>query len=423
MENGKAIKYKFFSFGKSFTKKKIMPKDIFEYFLVSFLIILSARASFISDNRLFTILFFLLNLGYFIYSRKKLGKFSLLLAYYIFWIILIFIFFNLSILSYRNIYTYGGFLIIVLSSFFIVSTVENIFYKLINIIYYLALISLALYIIQLIIPQQFFKINNILSNVPFFIRQNINPDIYSNSIFFTFQRGVHINRNSGFAWEPGAFGCFLIISLFIYLTINKFRLGIKFWILLIAAITTFSTTTYFGILFIFFFILYNSKNMFKSFWIFIIIIILIFSFLNISFLREKIINQITETVKTIQSDSYIGKLNRFESFFYDLKLLKENLFFLFLGRGIQAETRFISGDLVHLSSGIGDYLLMFGIIGLSLLVFNIFNSIKKLTFYNKSKGYILFFVAIILTLFSNPMVYTPLIFMFQYYYLTKQKCN
>ena len=65
-----------------------------------------------------------------------------------------------------------------------------------------------------------------------------NTNIYSNSILFTFQKNNHINRNSGFAWEPGAFGGFLIISLFIYLIKNSFKIRKKFWVLLIAAITT-----------------------------------------------------------------------------------------------------------------------------------------------------------------------------------------
>ena len=402
-------------------KVSIKKTIIFEYFLVLFLVVLSARASFIAANRFFTILFFFINLFYFIKKKKTFGKFSLILVYYIFWVILIFIFFNLSIFSFRNIYTYGGFFVIVLGSFFLVSTVENIFYKFINIIYFLALISLIFYFFQLLFPEQFFRVNNFLSNTSdFFIRPTSDPSLYSNSIFFTFSKGTHLYRNSGFAWEPGAFGGFLLIALFIYLSTNNFKLGKKFWVFSIALITTFSTTAYIGLLFVFFYILYNLKDRKKSFWIFIIIIVLLVSLFYLPFVKEKIVHQITETIKTVKANSFEEVLNRFESFFYDLQLLKDNLFFMFFGRGIQAETRFVDEGFVHLSSGIGDYLLMFGFIGFILLAVNLHNSLKKIALLNNAKGYLIFFIVMIFILFSNPMVYTPLIFVFQYYYLVNQ---
>jgi len=361
-------------------------------------------------------------LFYFIKNKKGFGKFSLLLVYYIFWVILIFIFFNLSIFSFRNIYTYGGFFVIILGSFFLVSTVENIFYKFINIIYFLTLISLIFYFFQLLFPEQFFRVNNFLSSTSdFFIRPTSDPSLYSNSILFTFSKGPHLYRNSGFAWEPGAFGGFLLFALFIYLSNNNFKLGKKFWVFLIALVTTFSTTAFVGLLFVFFFILYNLKDRKKFLWIFIIIIVLLASLLNLPFVKEKIVHQIIETIKTVKANSFEGVLNRFQSFFYDLHLLKDNLFFLFFGRGIQEETRFVAKDLVSLSSGIGDYLLMFGFIGFILLAVNLHNSLKKITLLNNGKGYLLFFIVMIFILFSNPMVYTPLIFVFQYYYLVNQR--
>jgi len=393
---------------------------IFDYFLVLFLVILSARASFIASNKLFIILFFFFNLFYFIKKKKTFGKFTFLLAYYIFWVILIFIFFNLSIFSFRNIYSYGGFFILILSSFFLVSTVENIFYKIVNIIFILTLISLIFYLFQIIIPDRLFNANSYLYNISnFFIKENADISRYSNSIFFTFDKG-HAFRNSGFTWEPGAFGGFLLITLLIYLCTSSFRFGKKFWIFLIASITTFSTTVYIGLLFIFFFIIYNLKDKKKSFLIFIIIIINIILLFSLPFIREKIIEQIIDTIHTIRSSSYQGFLNRFESFSYDLHILKDNLFFIFFGKGIQAETK-LEEIFINRPNGIGDYLLTFGFVGFILLIINLYNSFKKITLYSNARGHLIFFIVMIIVLFSNPLAYIPLIFVFQYYYLIKSE--
>jgi len=71
---------------------------------------------------------------------------------------------------------------------------------------------------------------------------------YTNFIIFTFVKDFHDYSNSGFAWEPAAFGCFLIIALLLNLSLDKFKFEKKSYILIAGIITTFATTDYLALL-------------------------------------------------------------------------------------------------------------------------------------------------------------------------------
>ncbi len=58
-------------------------------------------------------------------------------------------------------------------------------------------------------------------------------------------------RNAGFVWEPGAYGCFLVIALLLHFSLNKFKFNKDSLILVLAIITTLSTTAYLGALLVF----------------------------------------------------------------------------------------------------------------------------------------------------------------------------
>ena len=122
----------------------------------------------------------------------------------------------------------------------------------------LSVIAVIGWIMVLIIPVPFKSLISMLgefrndgtitSNI--FIYSLTNDDFYSEFLF---------SRNSGFAWEPGRYACILLVAIFINLTRHNFRIhkNLNFYILLIALITTQSTTGFMGLLV---FIYYYYKN-------------------------------------------------------------------------------------------------------------------------------------------------------------------
>jgi hypothetical protein len=64
---------------------------------------------------------------------------------------------------------------------------------------------------------------------------------YVNNFLFTLNDNAEF-RNSGIAWEPKGFANLLVIAIVINLVRNRFTFNKGFYILFVAAITTFSTT-------------------------------------------------------------------------------------------------------------------------------------------------------------------------------------
>lgn len=98
-----------------------------------------------------------------------------------------------------------------------------------------------------------------------------------------------IRRNLGFAWEPGRFGSILCIGLFFNLIAYKFKIkGNKhFWYILIAILSSQSTTAYMSMIFVLCVYLYNKRRdvFLKLLPIFIILFLILAS---LEFMGEKI---------------------------------------------------------------------------------------------------------------------------------------
>ena len=96
-------------------------------------------------------------------------------------------------------------------------------------------------------------------------------------------------RNAGFAQEPGFFASFLIIAMFFNLLINNYKyLNKHFIILLLALITSQSTTGYIAFGVILLLIVSQSKKGKTA--VIILLIITLPSIIALPFMREKIIN-------------------------------------------------------------------------------------------------------------------------------------
>lgn len=152
--------------------------------------------------------------------------------------------------------------------------------------------------------------------------------------------GEFINRNSGPFWEPGAFaGYLLLIPLFFidnlvqFWKINKFKVIILF----VALLTTKSTSGYIVLFFIigylsFFKIRYKTV---KFLIIPIVFCVSFYSYNNLEFLGDKILQQNLSANRVVSSGKYSAA--RIGSFMFDLHYIQKHPLF---GNGLHSKTRY-----------------------------------------------------------------------------------
>ena len=151
----------------------------------------------------------------------------------------------------------------------------------------LSFVSLILYFIALSVP----------TFIDFFKSFSFNP-AYPTCIgswfFFGLSRigdeGILPIRNIGFAWEPGRFSSILVVAIFFNLILHHFKHNKDLVILLIALLSTQSTTGYAASIICILFYVYNVNR--KTFLLMLIFwsVLICAVFMNVSFLGEKMIH-------------------------------------------------------------------------------------------------------------------------------------
>jgi hypothetical protein len=246
-----------------------------------------------------------------------------------------------------------------------------------KIVYKLALVSLPLFVIQLIDYNTLFKIIGLIqNNIPFLAYRN---DRLANSIFFTLESHGSVYRNSGFAWEPKGFANFLIIAILINLINNRFNYNRRLLILGVALITTTSTLGYlilFGLIPLFYMI--NSRSS-KRYLLLLAIIPITAGVLSLDFGLSKIEKEFEgrfeykELLEDEREFEY-RSLGRFPSFLVDLDDALKRPFF---GYGYNRDQRTQSAytKLVRVN-GMSDYFATHGFVGFFLLLLTYYKSFK-----------------------------------------------
>ena len=338
----------------------------------------STQSSVIAFSPITLILSLIFALYLFIKNKKNIDKlfvnFSLL-----FFLVNIFLFFSLLKFDiFLSGYMYLKFLYAYLS-------IKNIgldfFKNIVKIGYCGAIISLAFFSFQIINYDFTFKFVGFLQNSFDFL--TFRNESFANNILFTVNSSAEF-RNSGFMWEPKGFANFLIISIFFQLVIGSFKVfNKKMLIMLIALITTFSTTGFIALfsLLIFYFLNKNLKTSLIFFPIFILFSSIIF--FNTDFLYDKIVYELSLTKeyenllyqkKDYKDDVY--SLGRTGSFIVDINDLKNRPFF---GYGFTRENR-TQSDFVKLIrvNGLSDLLAVYGIVGFILYFYMHHIFLKKM---------------------------------------------
>ncbi len=289
---------------------------------------------------------------------------------------------------------------------------EKTLYYLVKVISHLAMISLVFYVLQFYqdgaIVKAIGKAFESITVETFSLR-------YTNFLIFTYDT-IHYYRNSGFCWEPGAFGSFLTIALLFNFLMNDFKLNKEAFIITLAILTTVSTTAYLGV-FLLFFLRYRVLNKGSKMAIIVFTIVFAIAIPNVPFLGEKIVEIYEQDIRDLKRIEELSTyyddvqrqipLNRFASVIF---LYEQFDWKLFLGVSNQYDEYYINEYNVNISNGIMDFITKFGVVGLFVLLYR-FGKVCKV--YLRKTEYVGYAILILLILsFGEPILMLPICVIF-----------
>lgn len=384
---------------------KINPKKVQEYIYLLLLLALSGNPFFsIGEGKsqyVFSGFVLLLAIKHYTYFNIKKAR--------LFFVFILFFssifFFQKVVLGFVSIPGAIGFLLKITFGYIVIRFVgERFKITYFKVLYFISIISLIGYLWNLL----GFEIPNLLSD----------SSKLKSIVFFT-QNSDGL-RNSGMFWEPGAFACYICLGFLLYLgNIRELwqTQRFKVIIILLALITTYSTTGYL-VLFVIglatVFLEYSKKHGILALPLIIsFLAIAYFTYENTEFLKDKIDHQLENTANKDDNDF---SPDRFGAFLFDLHYIEKHPL---VGNGMHQSTRFADhpwlqdGKLGH-GNGFSNFLATMGV--LSLLFFS-FYIIK----YKKQNPWI-FLVAIFALMQGEQLMNFPLflslpfIFIYENYY-------
>lgn len=314
---------------------------------------------------------------------------------------------------------FAGYLGRIFLGYLIVIFFKNSFFeKFEKLVTFLALISLPLFIIQIIYPD-FYNIFDSISNAV--LSEERTGQYYSDShghkylFIFLFNSWGPL-RNSGFMWEPAGFGAMLTWAAIFNLLRNNFKMNNRLYILLLTALTTFSVGTYVYLTGIFLLvILKNRKAAFLNTLFFLSIIAIIGSQLyivtqNIELMQDKIITEEINRERALSGAAQESEISRVAGFELSIKYFSDWPF----GYGLNAER---SPDLKYLGlspNGLMKMVVTWGIFGLIIIIWSVKNLIKFLgKYYSNDLSWFFIWSLVILYIIpisGNPLYNQPLLF-------------
>jgi hypothetical protein len=285
-------------------------------------------------------------------------------------------------------------------------------------LFILAAVALMLWIVQIILGGS--SLYSILSNISFFNETSYVSTGGINIIIFSIPATPHgelIPRNFGYAWEPGGFAIYLCLAIFINLFISRDhkKSNLRFWVLLVALLSTQSTTGFFilSIIAFYYFVNQRTKLVFLLIPIFFISIIAIFS---LPFMGEKMmelfdeVEQMDQIIKQRARKGSSLNAQRFLSLALASKEFNNNPI---LGTGATSQVRWTDrmGADISIISGIGNILINYGLIGMIFFILATLKSSFIFAKYFNYKGKLLLFI-IVLSISISYGVLLSIIMMF-----------
>jgi len=308
----------------------------------------------------------------FLYRKLKFDRFFI----FFFLVYLLVMIAQMVKFNYLPLTTYLGILIRIFFAYLVVRILGRNFTKYyVDIIYVLSIIGFFIYIPQLVLPGfgRFLatSISPLLRNPLYSGDIWYAPDI----ILYVFNSGVGTFRNCGAFWEPGAYAGFLIIAMIFHFLESRTISDKKSIVLLLALLSTMSTT---GLLALGFFLVMFLGNrvapLYKLILIPSILAAIVIAFTTLDFLGDKITSQL-DVASTHHN-------TRFKSAVLDLQDFAGNPV-LGLGRDPKTRHKGITNPiLTHRTNGITNYLVTYGIFIFLFYFGSIYYAIRKLCLNN-----------------------------------------
>ncbi len=239
-----------------------------------------------------------------------------------------------------------------------------------------------------------------------------------------------LTRNSGFSWEPGRYATMVVTALFFNMARTRFQFkrNFGFWILLIALLTTQSTTGYISFSILLLFFLINQKNISKIFYLLLFIPVGLTIF-SLPFVGEKITtladfeSQRSKSLKDMEigqeDGSYVPQ--RFDGIAYEFLNIINNPI---LGYGLSTESSFVHNKInqrLELANGILKVLARFGLIMGGLFYFMLYKSSKYIIKFYNLKGGILYMLVFMFVSISYDFTMVPFFLSTVMFYLFTDK--
>jgi len=296
-------------------------------------------------------------------------------------------------------------------------------------LYILALISLVLFIIQILNFNFLFNLIYFINNT-LHIGGSINKDLFrsysSNIIIYTINETSNEAssfRNCGFAFEPGFFSYFMNLGLFSNLILNKFRINFHVIIFCVAVISTFSTSGLIGLMLIMVFYSTNKKinnkllfyGLILTLMFFIVTSELVMKKTYDTFTERKEAYEYIEIASLTSSDAPKVSMGRFTGNEY---ILQKSLDSPIFGHWGSEQNSFFK-DLA-IPSSFGPFCYTFGFIGFILLSVSLYKSSTLLVIKNfQLKTPIIYFILFLLYVFAFTIIYTTIFWFIPLNYLRK----
>ncbi len=349
----------------------------FDLINVFFLLSLSG-INFLNDNENFLIFVFSINVVFFIIQKQKIDNgFLTFVLFFIFLTIAQVIWF-----SDGNFESVIGFFLRLFIAYLVIKNSSNFIRTFLNLLVFLSLAAIFFYIFFFIFPsvEDFLFAHTHFWDYPGtreYKKSLIIYNIFKEPLFGIDSLGLFgLPRNSGPFWEPGAFAGYLAIGIaFEMLLFRKYSWRVLF--LLIALLTTFSTTGYLAVgLFFLLYLLFLETNK-KRKLLMIPAQLAVFGFLlfNLDFLAEKIISQAQGFNEGQIYASQTGNDSRIGSAALDFADFKRSPLF---GTGQSNETRYGKNEELFMrTNGVSDILVRLGIVGFVFICWNLLLSLKN----------------------------------------------
>lgn len=294
----------------------------------------------------------------------------------------------------------------------------RIFDKYESVLFVLTVISLSFYLVQIIIPNEFYTLINAID-----LSQNLFPErVYASIGVYTFHQlsfSEVLPRNSGFTWEPGPFSCYVVLAMFFLLIRNGKKLKQKSHLIIyfIALLTTKSTTGMlaFLVVMVWYAWISSNKKYVKVTSVIVSLALAVYFFTSVPYLQNKInseseqdIDEILEYSKTYKTSYAPGRFASFQLGIRD--------FMRYPIAGIGGNTNLLYanqyGVEVYTINGFANIMVRYGSIGTLLFLALLIASGKWMSFQYNISGRFIFPVLILIFSFSFGIIETPIIAIF-----------